>query len=64
MVQRPDGTRILLAPTPWVARFVSNTYTFDDVVEVPVAVSAAGSGNGAAWKVAAGPLGIPFISPT
>lgn len=38
MVERPDGHRLLLAPTPQIAEFVSATYTFDEVIQVPVAV--------------------------
>lgn len=60
MVQHPDGTRMLLAPNPWVAEFVSSTYTFDEVMEVPVEVEAARSGERAVWKVRAGPLAWEF----
>lgn len=38
MVERADGTRILLAPTPEVADFVSSTYAFDEVVQTAVDV--------------------------
>jgi hypothetical protein len=31
MVQQPSGHRLLLAPTPDVAEFISDTYTFDEV---------------------------------
>ncbi|WP_163162047.1 hypothetical protein [Arthrobacter sp. Alg241-R88] len=31
MVQQPSGHRLLLAPTAEVARFISDTYCFDDV---------------------------------
>lgn len=37
MLERPDGHRLLLAPTDAVAEFVSSTYTFDEIVVVPVA---------------------------
>jgi hypothetical protein len=53
MVQRPDGHRVLLAPTPEVAEFVGATYTFDQVRLVPVTV---GRPDGATWTVDAGPL--------
>jgi hypothetical protein len=53
MVQRPDGHRVLLAPTTEVAEFVGATYTFDQVRLVPVAV---GRPDGATWTVDAGPL--------
>jgi len=56
MVERPDGERLLLAPSPQVADLVAATYRFDRVVLTPVAVTgeptdaadaalAAGSGN-------------------
>jgi hypothetical protein len=31
MVERPDGHRLLLAPSPDVARFVAATYEFDEI---------------------------------
>ncbi|MEO9322548.1 hypothetical protein ABFT23_03605 [Nocardioides sp. C4-1] len=31
MVERPDGHRLLLAPSPEVARFVAATYEFDEI---------------------------------
>ncbi|MCR1980831.1 hypothetical protein NSA53_01085 [Cellulosimicrobium cellulans] len=39
MVERPDGERILLAPSRPVAELVASTYRFDRVVLVPVAVT-------------------------
>lgn len=36
MLERGDGHRVLLAPSPEVARFVGATYTFDEVRVVPV----------------------------
>jgi hypothetical protein len=53
MVQRPDGHRVLLAPTPEVAEFVTATYRFDEVRLVPVLV---GRPADAVWTVDAGPL--------
>lgn len=38
MLAEPDGTRWLLAPSPEVADFVSDTYSFDQVAVVPVHV--------------------------
>ena len=38
MHEQPDGTRILRAPTDAIARFVEETYRFDRVDVVPVAV--------------------------
>ena len=39
MVERPDGERVLLAPTAEVAALVASTYTFDRVEVVPVSVT-------------------------
>jgi len=39
MLERVDGHRVLLAPSDAVARFVSETYTFDEVRIVPVRYS-------------------------
>ena len=36
MVQLPSGQRLLLAPRPEIADFIQTTYTFDDVMIVPV----------------------------
>jgi hypothetical protein len=56
MVERPDGHRVLLAPTDEVAEFVAATYRFDEVrcggVETRVA--------GRRWRVRAGPLTAEF----
>lgn len=49
---RPDGERILLAPTPAVAELVADLYRFDRVMIVPVT----GGWDGGAVAVAAGPL--------
>ena len=54
MVERPDGHRLLLAPTQQVADFVRATYTFDEVRLTPVDVAAA-DGH---WRVDAGPLSL------
>ena len=47
MLERPDGHRVLYAPTQEVAEFVSATYAFDEVRTVPVAVDATAGG----WEV-------------
>ncbi|MEV5510133.1 hypothetical protein [Streptomyces orinoci] len=52
MMEHPDGTRRLLAPTERVADFVAATYRFDDVDIKPVTVERVG----AHWTVTAGPL--------
>jgi hypothetical protein len=51
MVQRPDGHRLLLAPTAGIAAFVAGTYVFDEVVVTPVTATPD-------WAVAAGPLAL------
>lgn len=56
MVQHPDGLRTLLAPNRWVAEFVSSTYTFEQVLEVPIRLERTGTGTGSRWNVSAGPL--------
>ncbi|WP_435737361.1 hypothetical protein V5D56_01830 [Cellulosimicrobium sp. PMB13] len=69
MVERPDGERLLLAPSEAVASLVGSTYSFDRVEIVPVEVrdlpaddlGAASVGGRdrrtpAPWHVAAGPL--------
>ena len=53
MVQRPDGHRVLLAPSAAVAEFVGSTYTFDEVRLVDVAVDRPDDGT---WVLDAGPL--------
>ena len=53
MVQRPDGTRLLLAPTREAADFVAATYAFDEVRLVPVTVHRP---DPPTWAVDAGPL--------
>jgi hypothetical protein len=45
MVERPDGHRLLLAPTEQVAGLVTTTYTFDEVRLEPVEVLV-GDGRG------------------
>jgi hypothetical protein len=47
---------MLLAPSSQVAGFVAATYTFDEVCEVPVDTTVAGS----RWTVRAGPLDLTF----
>jgi len=53
MVQRPDGSRVLLAPSAEVAEFVGATYTFDEVRLVPVVVTRPDQHS---WTLDAGPL--------
>ncbi|MEW2256588.1 hypothetical protein [Streptomyces sp. NPDC047869] len=52
MLERADGHRLLLAPTSRTARFISSTYTFDEVRVVPVRVH----DEDRCWTVEAGPL--------
>jgi hypothetical protein len=56
MVERPDGHRLLLAPTAEVAGFVAGTYTFDEVRVGPVAART----DGVRWEVDAPPLALAF----
>ncbi len=52
MWRRPDGTRVLLAPTATVADYVAGLYTFDEVQVVRIR----GGVRGAVVAVQAGPL--------
>lgn len=54
MVERPDGTRVLLAPREDVAGLVTRLYTFDAVHVVDVRVAADRAAR--TWTVEAGPL--------
>ncbi|MDI6098759.1 hypothetical protein QLQ12_09125 [Actinoplanes sp. NEAU-A12] len=56
MVESPDGHRLLLAETGELGRFVADTYAFDEVRIVPIAVARSGT----AWAVTAGPLALRF----
>ncbi|MFJ2738353.1 hypothetical protein ACIO3O_01660 [Streptomyces sp. NPDC087440] len=56
MLERADGERLLLAPTPETAEFIRRTYTYDAVRVTPVRVSVAGD----LWEVSAGPLDLRF----
>lgn len=56
MVERSDGTRILLAPTATIADFVAKTYVFDEVRVVPVSVALHGRRRHSRWQVSAGSL--------
>jgi hypothetical protein len=58
MLERADGHRRLLAGSAELARFVAETYAFDDVDVVPVDVRRAGPD----WAVAAGPLNLGFTT--
>jgi hypothetical protein len=53
MVQRPDGVRVLLAPSRPAADFIAATYGFDEVHLVPVVVRRP---DRRTWAVEAGPL--------
>lgn len=54
MVERADGTRLLLAPRQDVAELVGETYTFDAIHIVPVHVGADRATR--RWSLVAGPL--------
>ncbi|MFF5407240.1 hypothetical protein ACFY8K_00680 [Streptomyces misionensis] len=52
MLERPDGHRLLLAPTRRTAEFIAGTYAFDEVRIEPVRVRVTGD----VWAVTAGTL--------
>lgn len=54
MVERTDGTRLLLAPRDDVADLVAATYDFDAVHVVPVSIAA--DERRRRWRLRAGPL--------
>ncbi|MFI9615261.1 hypothetical protein ACIHCM_26900 [Streptomyces sp. NPDC052023] len=58
MLERADGRRLLMAPSPEIARFVAATYVFDDVRVVPVRVQVAGG----EWTVTAASLTLRFAA--
>lgn len=58
MLERPDGERLLLAPTRQTADFVSGTYVFDTVRVVPVDVRVVDG----TWSITAGPLDLRFTT--
>lgn len=58
MVERADGNRMLLAPAPEVAAFVTATYRFDETILRPVTCQI----DGRRWRVAAGPLDLSFTT--
>lgn len=45
MMERPDGHRVLIAPTPALADYIAATYTFDEVRVEPVALAVEGPGR-------------------
>src|ERR671921_2581346 len=56
MIEKPDGHRLLVAPTPALAQFVAATYAFDEVRIAPVIITAADE----VWTVTAGSLELRF----
>ncbi|HEU4425409.1 MAG TPA: hypothetical protein VFR67_22985 [Pilimelia sp.] len=56
MVEKPNGHRLLVAPTPALAGFVAATYAFEEVLVAPVTVTPADD----VWTVTAGPLDLRF----
>ncbi|MEU5090146.1 hypothetical protein [Streptomyces sp. NPDC021356] len=58
MLERPEGERLLLAPTRQTADFIAGTYVFDTVRVVPVRVRIADG----SWTVTAGPLQLRFVA--
>jgi hypothetical protein len=59
MVQRPDGARLLLAPTREAADFIAATYAFDEVRLVLVTVRRP---DPRTWAVDAGPLRLRVVT--
>jgi hypothetical protein len=57
MLEAPDGTRLLIAPSDEVARFVASTYRFDSVEVKPVEVIR----QPGRWEVVAGQLQATMI---
>ena len=59
MVELPSGLRLLLAPRAEIADFIQTTYTFDDVILVPVQANLGPNHeSGKQLQVHAGPLRI------
>ncbi|MEU5321176.1 hypothetical protein AB0G67_31145 [Streptomyces sp. NPDC021056] len=58
MLERADGHRVLFAPSRNTARFIADTYVFDDVRVVPVEVTVADG----TWTVVAGPVQLRFTT--
>lgn len=58
MLERPDGHRVLYAPTEEVGVFIADTYVFDEIQTVPVRADSCHS----TWGVEAGDLAVAFTS--
>lgn len=58
MLERPDGHRVLYAPTREVGEFIADTYVFDEVRTVPVTADVADG----RWDVAADDLRVEFTT--
>jgi hypothetical protein len=58
MVERPDGHRVLLAPSEEVADFIAATYTFDEVRIEPFAVT----GSATVWQVRSASLDLDLTT--
>lgn len=56
MLARPDGTRVLYAPSSDLAGVVADLYTFDEVTTAPVRLHRTGTGRHSHWQVQAGPV--------
>ena len=57
MLERPDGHRVLYAPTSEVGDFIAETYVFDEVRTVPVTAEVRGG-----WTVEADDLRLEFAT--
>lgn len=60
MVERPDGHRLLIAPTREVAEFVAGTYRFDEVRVEPTRLRIEPRDGTATWSVTSASLSVEF----
>ena len=58
MIERADGHRLLLAPSPQVAELVSTTYTFDEVRVEPITARV----QGATWWIESRSLAATIVT--
>ncbi|MEO9138991.1 MAG: hypothetical protein ABI345_07980, partial [Jatrophihabitans sp.] len=57
MIERPDGRRVLIAPTTEVGTFISETYGFDEVRVETLAIQRSST----RWRVTAGTLRVEIV---
>ncbi|MDQ2755003.1 MAG: hypothetical protein M3Y71_00285 [Actinomycetota bacterium] len=61
MLERPDGHRLLLAPSEEVIEVVEATYVFDEIRLEPVRVTEGSGGTGASWRVSSPSLDLSLV---